>query len=298
MTQTTSSSHPIRGAALLMVALLLFSLTDTSIKYLSLSLTVPFIVAVRYVINCLLLVALAGPLQRGRLFRTTRTPLVWVRGFSLVASSLFVGLALQRMPVAESTALFFLAPMVVMLIAGPLLGEQVQVRTWVCGAAGFAGVLLIVRPGAGVDMLGVLYGMAAVVTLAVYQLLSRVLVRTESTLALLFYTTLAGALSFGAALPWIWPSHPLGTVNMALLVFIGSVGGVGHYFFTAAFRHASASHLAPLTYVQMVWAILLGWLVFAQIPDLWSMLGMMVVVVSGVWLTLPAGASRKAPPKD
>lgn len=285
---TESLPKPFKGAALLMTALLFFAVTDATIKYLTLAFAVPFIIAIRYLVNWLVLLVIAAPVQRSRLFHTNRTRLVLLRGFSLVASSFQLALALKRMPVAETTAIFFLAPMVVILAAGPLLGERIRLHTWLCGLGGVAGVVLIARPGSGLDPVGVACAIGSVLTMATYHLMSRALIRTESTMAMLFYTTMVGAISFGILLPWIWPPVPIHFGQWVMLIGIGLTGGVGHYFFTAAFRHAAASRLAPINYVQLVWAVLLGWAIFGHVPDMSAALGMAIIGVSGVSLTLPS----------
>jgi drug/metabolite transporter (DMT)-like permease len=112
--------------------------------------------------------------------------------------------------------------------------------------------------------------------------------------ALLFYTSVVGTVLFGVAAPWFWPSHAPSPFEIALLASLGVYGGLGHFLFTAAFRHAPASLLAPLNYLQLLWAGLLGWLVFGHIPDRVALAGMVVVAVSGVMVALK---TRRPPPK-
>jgi drug/metabolite transporter (DMT)-like permease len=121
---------------------------------------------------------------------------------------------------------------------------------------------------------------------AVYQLLSRVLASTESTMAMLFYTALLGSVCFGIALPWFWTSALPPVTHLLLFCCTGLLGGVGHFFFTAAHRHTPASTLAPTQYAQLIWASLLGWLVFSHVPDGLAMLGMIIVAVSGAAVVL------------
>ncbi|NGY03290.1 DMT family transporter [Solimonas terrae] len=254
---------------------------DTTTKYLAARYPAPMVVALRYIVQCLLMLVLLYPSQGRRLFQTQRTDLVLIRAGCLAVASMCLTLALQRMPVAESTAIVFLSPMLVVLMAGPVLREYVTRFGLMAAVAGFVGVLLIARPGAGLDAVGVLLAICAATANAVYQLLSRVLATTERTIALLFYTALVGAVGYGALLPWFWtgPLPPL--THLALFCSTGVLGGVGHFLFTAAHRHTAASALAPLQYAQLVWASFLGWLVFGHIPDGPGVLGMMIVAVSG-----------------
>ena len=272
---------PVKGILFLLASLLLFACMDTTTKYLTATYEVPLVVGVRYIVNCLLMLVFLAPLHGLNLVRTQCTGLSLVRAFSLAAASLLVGFALQRMPVAEMTAINFLGPILVVVIAGPLLGERIRPAGWIAAAAGFAGVLLIARPGSGLDALGLFFVTGAVIANVVYQMLSRVLASTERTLALLFYTALVGAIAYGLALPWFVGGPKPGLRETALFLSLGVYGGLGHFLFTAAFRHANASILAPLTYFQLVWAGLLGWVVFAQVPDMLSLAGMAIIFASG-----------------
>lgn len=289
-----TSAQPLRAAILCNLALLLFACMDTTTKYLAASFDVPLIVACRFIGNVALMLAFVAPTRAREMVQTQRTGLVWVRGGCLAASSLLIGLALQRMPVAETTAILFLSPMVVALLAGPLLAERIGWQGWGTALLGFGGVLLIVRPGSGLEAMGVLFALGAVIVTAAYQMLSRLLAASERTLALLFYSALIGAIVFGATLPWFLAGRPPTPVEAGLLALLGVLGGLGHFLFTAAFRYAPASLLAPMTYLQLIWASLLGWLVFAHVPDLVSLLGMVVVGLSGVLVAL---RSRRRPEK-
>lgn len=290
---TSPAVHPFHGVILLLCALFFFACMDTTTKYLSVHYNVPLIMAIRYIVHCALMLVLLAPRQGMQLVRTQRTGLVVVRALCLVAVSLFVGLALQRMPVAESTAIFFLAPMLVVLIAGPMLRERIGALGWVSAIGGFLGVLLIARPGGGLDAAGVAFGLMAASANAVYQLLSRTLAATERTVTLLFHTALAGSICFGLFLPWFWKGEAPTLWQTILFLSMGVNGGIGHYLFTAAFRHAPASSLAPITYFQLVWALVLGWMVFGHMPDGLTGIGMLAVAASGMAMALK---SRRAAP--
>jgi drug/metabolite transporter (DMT)-like permease len=299
-TQTTPGATErapprLRGILLFVFGLFLFACMDATTKYLAERHPVPLIVAVRYIVNFLLMVALLAPSQGLRLVRTQRTGLVLLRAGCLASASLLVGLALQRIPVAETTAINFLAPMLVVLIAGPLLGERIGAVGWAAAIAGFVGVLLVVRPGSGLEAAGVLCALAAVLANAGYQLLSRTLADSERTLALLFYTAMVGAIVFGITLPWFWEDRAPGAFELLLFASLGVYGGLGHFLFTAAYRHAPASILAPMTYFQLVWAGLLGFLVFGHVPDGLSLIGMAVIAASGLVIALKPRRPEPAP---
>jgi drug/metabolite transporter (DMT)-like permease len=277
-----------------MAGLVLFACMDTTIKYLTASYPVPLIAAVRYAVNLVLMTALLAPFHGREIARTKRTGLVIVRACVLALGTLAASFALQRMPVAETISIIFVAPIVVILASGPLLGERVSRSGYLAAATGFAGILLIARPGSGLDPVGVACALVAMATTSAYQLLSRVLTASESTTALLFYSALVGTILYGIAAPWFVGGPQPGLFDTMLLISVGAYGGLGHFLFTAAYRHAPASILAPANYAQLLWSALLGWLVFSHVPDQWALTGMAVIAGSGI---IAALGTRRPPVK-
>ncbi|WP_218014165.1 DMT family transporter [Rubellimicrobium roseum] len=277
--------------ALVLAAVLAFALGDVLTKHLTMRYDVSLVLAGRYVVNLVLLVAFFAPHHGWGLVRTNRTGLVLVRAGCLAVGSLTMGFALRWMPVAETIAIIYLAPFAVMILAIPLLKERVSLAGWLGAVAGFTGILLIVRPGSGLVPLGVAFALLNAGAATVYHLLSRLLARTDTTMAMLFHTALVGSLVFLAALPWSDGSLP-GFPDMALLLALGVFATLGHFLFTAAYREAPASLLAPMQYVHLIWAAGLGWLVFGDIPDNLSLLGMLLVIVAGMALALRSHRSQ------
>jgi drug/metabolite transporter (DMT)-like permease len=294
VTAPSPSPHAARGALYFLCGVFLFACMDTAIKYLASRYEVPLVLAVRYVVHCLLMVLVLAPTQGRTLVQTRRTGLVLVRAACLAAASLLFALALQRVPVAEATAMLFVAPLIVVVLAGPILHERVGRTGWAAVVAGFIGILLIARPGGSLDPLGVTLALTTAAATATYQLLSRLLATTETTLAMLFYTALLGAVAFGAAAPWFWDGARPGALDLALLLSTGVLGGVGHFLFTAAHRHSAASSLAPLQYTQLVWVGLLGWLVFDHVPDGLAIVGMCVVAAAGAAVAVRSRLAARA----
>jgi drug/metabolite transporter (DMT)-like permease len=290
MSQHTGStqSRPLYGVLLVMVAVFVFALSDAVTKHLASQHPVPLVMAVRYFVNLGLLAAILAPRMRAQLWQTRRTHLVLLRGLCLAAASLTMGLALRLMPVGETVAIVYLSPFAVMLLATPLLGEKALWANWVGSALGFAGVLLIVRPGSGLDAWGVTFALINAALATAYHLLTRLLVRTETTAAMLFQTSLVGALVFGG-LTFTLPDltmPPLGDLYWMLV--LGALSVLGHYLFTLAYRYAPTTLLAPVNYLHLVWAGGLGWIAFDHVPDGWSMLGMALICTAGVGVALHA----------
>lgn len=279
----------LKGVLLVAGATLLFALADILGKYLMTRHPVAVVQAGRYLVNGLLLVALLYPRQGKALWKTRRGGLVTARAVFLAAASLTMGFALQRMPVGEAVAIVYLAPFLVMVLAGPLLRESVPPAAWVGAGLAFLGVLLVVRPGTGLDPVGVAFAVTNAVLSTGYHLLTRVLARTESMMAMLFHVALTGFAIFAVLAVPALPGFAPDPVDLVLIGALGVLATLGHFLFTAAYREAPASLLAPVNYLHLVWVTLLGWGVFAHIPDAVSLCGMALVVVAGAGVALRAG---------
>lgn len=295
MPTTPPTGNPIKGVTLVTLSVMLFALADVLTKHLTALYAIPLIIALRYLVNLVMLVAFLGPRHGRALWTTQRTGLVILRGACLAAASLTMGIALRYMPVGETVAIIYIAPILVMILAATLLGEKVSTAGWIGAALGFAGVLLIMRPGAGLDPIGVAFALINAVFASGYHLLTRVLSRTETTVALLVNTASVGTVAFGTMLLWtgIGPL-PVGW-DWALLLGLGGLATIGHFMFTAAYREAPASLLAPVNYMHLVWAGILGWLVFDHAPDGISIFGMALVAVAGIAVALRAGLAKPQP---
>lgn len=287
--------NALKGVLFVAAATLTFAMADVLTKQLTAAYALGLVVAIRYTVNLGLLAVLMGPRQGAGLWRTRRTALVVVRGLCLSAASLTMVLALRRLPVAETVAIVYLAPFAVMLLSGPLLGERVAFWGWVGAVAGFAGVLLILRPGGGLDPLGVTFALINAAFGTAYHLLTRVLTRSETMTAMLFHTALVGCVIFG-----VWaltePPGPLpGLRDLALMGVLGALAMGGHLFFTAAYAEAPAGLLAPVNYLHLVWAAILGGLVFHHWPAPLSVVGMVMVIAAGAFTAFQAQRSRQVP---
>ncbi|MBL8699187.1 MAG: DMT family transporter [Alphaproteobacteria bacterium] len=286
-------SRPLKGVLLVVLATLGFAMTDALTKLLTVSHPVPVVIAVRYLATLGLLSLVLGPRVGTRLWRTDRPWLVMLRGLFLALAVLSMGLALRRMPVGEAVAIGYLAPFLVMLLAIPLLGERIAATGWICAATGFLGVLLIARPGGGLDPTGVAYAFANAGCSAAYHLLTRHLSKSESTIALLYHSALVGSVVFCALAAGSIGEIALGAGDLAMMGLLGVIATLGHYFFTAAYREAPASLLAPVNYLHLFWAGGFGWLLFAHVPDRWSLAGIALVCASGAVIAIRArGANR------
>ena len=281
-----AAKHPFHGVLLMLLALFFFAALDATAKHLVLTFALPLLVWARFTLHCLLMVVFLAPSMRGKLLATKRPLIQVIRALLLLGVSLFALAALRLMPLAETTAILYVTPLLVVLLSGPFLGERVSLRRWASVATGFAGALLIARPGGALSGLGILFSLAAALCYSVYQIQTRQLSSTESAVTMLFYTALTGTVAMSLALPWFW-SGPMPSPEQALLIAsLGISGGAGHFLLSRAFRHTPASTLSPLMYVQLIWATLLGWQLFGQFPDRLSILGMLAIAGSGLSIAL------------
>jgi len=289
-----SPPHPARGVLLLLISLLLFAALDATAKHLTATFAVPLLVWARYTFHLLLMIVFLMPTMRGRLIRTQNLRDQVLRGLFLLGTTACAVSALRTMPLAETSALVFLSPLIVTLLAGPLLGEKISGWRWVIAIAGFGGVLLIVRPGGALAGEGIAYALLSALFYSLYQLLTRKLSAAENSVTLLFYTALVGSVASSAALPWLtwtWDGALATPLNILLIASLGIYGGAGHFLVIRALHHAPASTLSPYFYVQLIWSTLLGWLLFDHFPDAWALTGMGVIAASGVAIAL---TSRRA----
>jgi drug/metabolite transporter (DMT)-like permease len=280
------SHHPLRAVTLMLAAMLCFALLDATSKHLSQTFNVPLLVWARYTVHCLLMVMFLGPKHGRRLIATTR-PLAQIgRALLLVAVTGFAMAGFRIMPLAETTAILFVTPLIVALLAGPMLGEHVGIPRWTAALVGFGGMMLIARPGSALVPEGVAYTVIAAICYAFYQIQTRKMTATENPLTMVFYTALVGSAAMSLALPWIWTGPAPSMIEAIMIASLAIYGGTGHFLLTYAFRRAPASMLAPFLYAQLIWATLLGWLFYEQWPDALSIAGMATIVAGGITVAL------------
>ena len=198
------------------------------------------------------------------------------------------------MPVGETVAIIYLAPFAVMALSVPLLGERVSSIGWAGAAIGFLGVLLIVRPGGSLDPLGVGIALVNAALATAYHLLTRLLSRTETTVSMLFHSSWVGALIFCILAVPDLPGFAPSPIDIGLMLALGCLMTLGHYLFTAAYRQAPASLLAPVNYLHLVWSSGLGWLVFGHAPEGLSLLGIVLVALAGAGIAVHAHLRQRS----
>jgi drug/metabolite transporter (DMT)-like permease len=200
----------------------------------------------------------------------------------MLGATLFFILGLSRLPIAEATAIGFVSPLFVTALSIPMLGETIGPRRWVAVVVGFLGVLVVIRPGTSAFNPAALFPIASSSCWAIGLVLTRTMHRTDRTLTILFYSTLIGFALAGVAMPVVWRMPDLPA--LALMVGQGSLSTIGQTLLIAAFGRAGASVLAPFSYSQMLWATLLGYLLFSTIPDALTWTGAAIIIASGLYI--------------
>lgn len=275
--------HVGRGIALMCGAFLLFACLDTSAKVLSRDLETLQIVWARFVGHAILVIAILAPRKGTRVFATSNLRLQLARSMLLVMSTVLNFTAVSYLPLTTTASIFFTAPLLVAALSVPLLGETVGWRRWSAIAVGFAGVLVIIRPGAAEVHWAIGLCLANAVVAALYSIATRKLAARDHSDTTSLYSPLVGALIFLPALPFVW-SPPETALHWVLLCLTGVFGGVGHWLVIIAHRYAGASVLAPFTYSAILWMTASGYLVFGDLPDEWTIVGASIVVASGLYV--------------
>lgn len=271
------------GISLMSITYLCFALLDCGAKWLVQTLPVLQVVWLRFLVNAVFSTALLAPKLGAGALRVRRPKLQLLRACLL---PLMTGLnfwALQYLQLAETGAIQFSVPILIALFAVPMLGERMDRARWIAILIGFAGVLVIVRPGTQSFHPALLLALVNAVIYALFNLLTRRLAAHDSAEATQFWSCAGATLAIAPFALAAWQSPP-GALQWTILVLIGLAGGVGHYTLALAHRYAPASVLAPFLYQQILWMMLLGYLVFDDVPDAAVLAGGAIVVACGAYL--------------
>lgn len=275
----------LKAVLLMCAAVTLFSCLDASAKYLvsHSAIGTAQVVWTRFAGQMLLMAIILGPWAMPALFKTQKPGLQTLRSFLMVACTACNFIAVQYLRLDQTVAIAFLAPLVVAALAGPVLGEWVGWRRMLAIFTGFLGILIVVRPLGGDVHWAFGVSVLAMLAYAGFMLVTRKLSAFDPPLVTLFYALLAGvALAAPLAFAeWVWPD---GATQWLLLLSLGAFGGLGHYLLILAYRLAPASSVSPFLYFQLLSMVGLGYLIFGDVPDRWTLIGSSVVIASGIYL--------------
>jgi drug/metabolite transporter (DMT)-like permease len=275
------SNTPALGIGFMMAAMLMFASVDVLSRHLTQTYSVPQILMVRFVLFFLFAVLLIRPRNFRAAFRSKRPSLQILRGFVMMAEIATFTVGLRYLPLADIHSVAAAAPLVVVALAIPLLGEKVGLHRWAAVLLGFVGVLVIVRPGFG-NVSGYL-AIAVVATFlwGLYQTMSRMVARYDDHNTTFVYTATIALIVSCAVGPFFW--QPVDWEGWGWLAMSAVFGGAAHYFLIRATAAAEASMLQPFSYTLVLWATLLGFLVFGEYPDDWTIVGGIIIVAAGLY---------------
>jgi drug/metabolite transporter (DMT)-like permease len=282
---TGRAAAPARDATFVAIGIavlstIFFAMGDIAAKVLTGTLPAIEVTWLRYVVFCLIVVPTVFVTRGARAMHTPRLRLQIIRALAVAGSSVLFILGLGHLQVAEATAINFISPIFITALSIPLLGEKVGIRRWAAAAVGFLGVMLVVQPGGSAFQVAALLPIGAALAWAVAAIATRLMSseRPEATLA---WSATIGLIALTAFVPFNWRTPTAGEIGLA--VVMGTFSTMGHWLIILAYRKAAASTIAPFSYVQLLFAGLLGFGVFGTIPGAMTLVGGAVIAASGLY---------------
>jgi drug/metabolite transporter (DMT)-like permease len=287
LTEATTSSasgrvdRPFRGIALILTSTVFLGTSDVTAKYLTHALPAVEIAWLRFLVFALIMVPAMIPGSPLFALRTGCVNIQILRGATLLGSSLFFISGLKFLPIAEASATGFVSPLFVTALSIVFLGEKVGMRRWVATAVGLLGVLVILRPGTGAFHPAALFPIVSALSWAGTLVMTRMMSGSERAITTMTYSSIVGLGILSLLVPFFWVTP--GWEAILLGVFIGVASTAGQWIVVLAFRYADASVLAPFQYIQLLWVSIFGFLLFGEVPDIWTITGAAFIIGSGLY---------------
>jgi drug/metabolite transporter (DMT)-like permease len=280
-TAPARADRPFRGIALILASTVFLGISDVTAKYLSATLPSIEIAWLRFLVFALIMVPAMLPGSPLYALRSGRPGLQLMRGAALVGSSIFFISGLRFLPIAEASATSFVSPLFVTALSIVFLGESVGLRRWLATGVGLIGVLIVLRPGSGAFHPAALFSIVSAVAWACTLIMTRMMSGRERAVTTMTYSSITGVCILSALVPLVWVAPSWHDVFFGIVIGIAST--VGQWIVILAFRYADASVLAPFSYTQLLWVSILGFIVFGEVPDVWTMTGAAFIVASGLY---------------
>ena len=275
------ADRPFRGIALILASTVFLGASDVTAKYLSATLPSIEIAWIRFLVFALVMVPAMLPGSPLFALRTERPGLQLARGVALLSSSLLFISGLRFLPIAEASATGFVSPLFVTALSIMFLGESVGLRRWLATAVGLVGVLIILRPGTSAFHPAVFFPLVSALAWACTLIMTRMMSGRERAATTMTYSSIAGVCILSALVPLVWVAPSWHDIWFGILIGVASTAG--QWIVVLAFRYADASVLAPFSYTQLLWVSILGFLVFGEVPDAWTVTGALFIVASGLY---------------
>lgn len=289
VTQVEAEAHatgwtvdrPLRGIVLVLISTVFLSSSDAMAKYLAFRLPAVEIGWLRYLTFMLIMCPAVIAMSPRLALRTVRPDLQVVRGLTLVGSSLLFITALRFLPIAEATTTSFVSPIFVTVLSILFLRESVGIRRWIATIIGLIGVIIVVRPGTSAFHPAALFAIFSALCWAFSLVATRKIAGRDSAVTTMTYSAITGFILLSVLLPFFWITPTMHEV--ALAACLGIAATSGHWLVVLAYRYGDASVLAPFSYTQPIWATILGYMVFGDVPDAWTFVGAAIIIASGLY---------------
>ena len=275
------ADRPFKGIALILASTVFLGVSDVTAKYLSATLPSIEIAWLRFLVFALIMVPAMVPGTPIYSLKTRSLGLQLMRGAALLGSSLFFISGLRYLPIAEASATGFVSPLFVTALSIIFLSERVGVRRWLATACGLIGVLIILRPGTSAFHPAAFFPIVSALAWASTLIMTRMMSGREHAVTTMTYSSIAGVAILSGLVPFVWVTPSWHDVLFGILIGVASTAG--QWIVVLAFRYADASVLAPFSYTQLLWVSILGFLVFGEVPDAWTIVGAAVIVGSGLY---------------
>lgn len=287
-----SRSENLLGIALIVLSASMFSVVDAFSKLVAETQSIGQVVFARYIFALIILFATTRPKQLRTLFHTRRPVFQIVRAFGPICVSFAMVLAVHHLPLAEATVILFAAPFLVVIMAGPILGERVHPSSWIGVILGFAAVVMVARPGFSSLSQFLIYPLAAAVFYALYQITTRAITaKGEDPRTTLAWTLVIGGIVAIPIAVVTWQPVEAGT--WLLMAGLGVSFYIAQWLMVTAYANATAGLLAPFAYAQVIAAAIIGYIVFAATPDAWTIAGVVLITASGAYVARAQAANRQ-----
>jgi drug/metabolite transporter (DMT)-like permease len=272
----------IRSLLLMTAGIALLTANDAASKFLVQTHPIGQVIGLRQAATLLVLIPYVMYFSSWGALRVTDWPGQITRGVLFLIGSVFIVWSLGALPLATAITMLFASPIFMVVLSAPLLGEKIGRHRWVAVFGGFAGVLIIMRPGAETFQWALLLPVAGALVNALRDVLTRRLSRTESSIAILFWSNIIPMAGGFSTLPFGWETVSASAAFWFLAA--GIFNGTAHFCIIDALRTGEASVLAPIRYTALLWAAALGFMVWGELPDLWLWAGAAVIVGSSLYM--------------
>jgi drug/metabolite transporter (DMT)-like permease len=283
----------LRGILLMCAGVSTFPFMNVGVKLLAPHYPAAQITWARFTGHLIVMLVVFLPQYRWALLRTRKPAVQIGRSVLMLASNLVFVMAIGSVPLATASAIGFTSPLIVTALSVPLLHEQVGWRRWSAVVVGFAGALMVIRPGGGLRDPAVLLILASSFAYALYQILTRLAGRIDTAATGIIFAALFGALGMSLIMPFVFVV-PRSLMDVSLFCSLGLLGGLGHYLVIRAFQLGPAAVIAPLGYVELIGSVVFGYLLFGNFPDPWTWLGAGVIIASGIYIAFRERRRRES----